>query len=233
MRPACSQSCLPICERIWAKPWDRMVIFGFGSRRSRKPPGLRYSETRTWYLGQVGSEQLDLEQLAGGEVADEATVGGEEVVAGQVAQVAPAQVVENVFCDFALEVLDGKELQVNRAAIAVGVAHVGYERADCCPDAKLFFKLADERFFCTLTRFHFAAGKLPLEGHGLVGAALANKDFVAAKYERGNNIAHGFGFRSADFLGFDILHAHTSLDGSASKSMQRISELCVGLKISG
>jgi hypothetical protein len=38
---------------------------------------------------------MESEQLTGREVADEAAVGGEKVIAGQFAQRAPAQIVEN------------------------------------------------------------------------------------------------------------------------------------------
>ena len=42
-----------------------------------------------------------LKQFAGGEIADEAAVGSEEVVTREIAQIAPAQVVEDVVGDFA------------------------------------------------------------------------------------------------------------------------------------
>ena len=71
-----------------------------------------------------------LKQFAGGEIADEAAVGGEEVITGEVAQITPAQIVEDVVGDFARKLVDGEELQIDCAAVAVGVPHMRDERAD-------------------------------------------------------------------------------------------------------
>src|SRR5580698_6689859 len=129
--------------------------------------------------------------------------------------------------------MDGKELQIDRAAVAVGVPHVGDERTYGCSDAQFFFKFADECLFRAFPGLHFAAGKFPLEGHRLIGPALANENLIAAKNESGDHIAHGLDFRRTSVLRTDILHAHLSLDGSASKLMLRICGLCAKSKISG
>ena len=99
-----------------------------------------------------------------------------------------------------LRLEDGEELQVDRTAVAISVAHVRHQRADGRFDAQFFFELANQGLFRTFTRFHFAAGKLPFQGHGLVGAALANQDLVATENESGDDVAHGPGFRGPVFL---------------------------------
>ena len=53
---------------------------------------------------------VQLEQLACRQVGDKPTVGSEEIVAGKIAQIAPAQVVEDVVSHLAFEVVDGEEL---------------------------------------------------------------------------------------------------------------------------
>jgi hypothetical protein len=54
--------------------------------------------------------EASLQQLAGGEVANEATVGGEEVVAGEVFKADPADLLVDLVVDFADELMHGKEL---------------------------------------------------------------------------------------------------------------------------
>ncbi len=70
----------------------------------------------------------------------------------------------------------GKELQVDGAAMAVVVADVGDVRADFGADAEFFLEFARERLLGAFAVFDLAAGKLPLQGHGLVGSSLANQD---------------------------------------------------------
>jgi hypothetical protein len=62
------------------------------------------------------------EQLARRQLANEDAIGGEEVIAGQVAQRAPAQVVKDRVGHFPGELVDNKKLQVDRAAATVGMA---------------------------------------------------------------------------------------------------------------
>ena len=66
-----------------------------------------------------------LQKFACGEVADEIAVGGDEVVLGQIAQRAPAHVLEDEVGDLAGVFLDQKELQIDGAAAAVVVADMG------------------------------------------------------------------------------------------------------------
>lgn len=75
------------------------------------------------------------EQLAGSEVTDQASVCGEEVVTGQIAKLAPAQVVEDVVGDFAFELVNGKELQIDGAAVAVSMPDVRHQCSDAGADA--------------------------------------------------------------------------------------------------
>jgi hypothetical protein len=56
------------------------------------------------------------------------------------------------------------------------MADVGDARADFCGDAQFFLELAGEGLFGGFALLDFAAGKLPLERHWLVGATLADED---------------------------------------------------------
>lgn len=134
----------------------------------------------------------DLEQLAFGEVADEAEIGGEKVVFREVAEVDPADFVVDVALDFAGEFADDKKLQVDGAAMTVVVADAGNGGADDAMDAQFFVELAGEGLLGTFAGLDFAAGKLPFEGHNLVGAALADKHLIIANDERGGDKAQGW-----------------------------------------
>ena len=96
--------------------------------------------------------------------------GRQEVVGGQVFQTHPEQLVEDVVHDLTRELMNGVELQVHGAAMAVVVADAGNERADGGLDAELFVQLTGQRQFRAFACLDFAAGKFPLQGHGLVGA---------------------------------------------------------------
>ncbi len=122
-----------------------------------------------------------LEQLAFGEVADKAEVGGEEVEGGQGGERSPVHGVEDAVGELAGELSYGEELQVDGAAVAVAVADLGDARADGGGDAELFFEFAGEGLFGGFAGLDLAAGKLPLEAHGLVGAALADEDLGACR----------------------------------------------------
>jgi hypothetical protein len=88
---------------------------------------------------------------------------------------------EDAVIDFAGELAYGKELQIDRAAMAIIMADVGDSRADNCLYAELFIQLARESLLGTLSRFDLASRKLPLEGHGLVWAALPNQHLAFAQ----------------------------------------------------
>ena len=66
-----------------------------------------------------------LQQLARRQVADQPAVGGQEVVAGKVFELDPAHLVIDAALDLAGELMHGKELQIDGAAMAVVVADAG------------------------------------------------------------------------------------------------------------
>jgi len=102
-----------------------------------------------------------LQKLAGGEVADEAAVGGEEVVGGEVFKADPADLLVDLVIDFSGELVDDEELQIDGAAVAIVMADVGDGGADGSLDAKLFRELTGQGLLGALAGFDFAAGKLP------------------------------------------------------------------------
>ena len=88
--------------------------------------------------------------------------------------------VEDAVVEFAGEVADGEELQVDGAAVAIAVADLGDAGADDGGDAEFFVEFAGEGLLGGFAEFDLAAGELPLEAHGLVGTALADQDFGGA-----------------------------------------------------
>ena len=128
-----------------------------------------------------------LEQFAGGEVADEAAVCGEEFVGGEVLKADPANLLVDLVVDRAGELVDSKELQVDGAAVAVVVADAGDGLANGGLDAEFFRKFAGEGLLRTFTGFDFSAGKLPQQGHGLIGAPLPDEDLSLAHDEGGRD----------------------------------------------
>lgn len=119
---------------------------------------------------------VELEKLAGGEVADKAAVGGQEIVVGELFELDPLELVEDLVLEFAFEGWDGEELQIDGSAVAVVVADMGDMRADGGTNAEFFLKFAGEGLFGGFAVLDFAARELPLEGHGLVGPPLADQN---------------------------------------------------------
>lgn len=117
-----------------------------------------------------------LEELAGSEVADEAAVGGKEIVPGEFLEFDPLELLEDFVFEFALKGRDGEELQVDGAAVAVVVPDMGDARTDGRADAEFFVELAREGLFGGFAVLDFASGELPLQGHGLIGPPLADQD---------------------------------------------------------
>jgi hypothetical protein len=130
---------------------------------------------RTRATGWVRGQGRLLEKFAGGEVADQAAVGGQEVVPGKFFELDPFELVEDLVLEFALERGDGEELQVDCAAVAVVVANVGDARADGGANSEFFLKLPREGLLRSFALFDFAAGELPLQCHGLIGAPLTDQ----------------------------------------------------------
>jgi len=144
--------------------------------------------SKAYWLGVVQS--LLLQNFAVGEVADEAAIRGEEVVTGQVLERDPADVVKDVIDDFAFEGVDRKELQVDSAAVAVRVMNPDDVWADLGTDAKFFLEFTSEGLFGGFAGLDFATGELPLEGHGLLSATLANENRVCAQDQRSRDEAY-------------------------------------------
>lgn len=84
--------------------------------------------------------------------------------------------------------MDGEELEVDGASVAVGMMDAGDERADFCMDAQLFVEFARESLLRGFSGLDLAAGELPFEGHGLLRAALADENGVSAENERGGDV---------------------------------------------
>jgi len=103
----------------------------------------------------------------------------------------PAEVVEDAVGELALEGVDGEELEIDGASVAVVVTDMSDEGTDVGADAEFLVELAMEGFFGRFAGFDFAAGELPFEAHGLIGTALTDEDFVTAKDQRSHNIADG------------------------------------------
>ena len=128
-----------------------------------------------------------LEEFAACQVLDEAAVGGEEIVIGEFFEADPGHLGENAILQVAAEFPDGKELQVHRSAVAIIVADVGDARPDAGVDAQFFVKFANQGLFGGFAGLDFSARELPLQGHGLIGTALANEHFTAAYDEGGGH----------------------------------------------
>jgi hypothetical protein len=129
------------------------------------------------------SKNLKLEQFAGREVADQAAVGGEEFVVGEFIKFDPLELMKDLILEFALEGAHCEELQVNCAAMTVIMPDVRDARSNYGVNAQLFLEFAKQSLFGAFALLNFATGKLPLEGHGLVGAALADKDKTVANQQ--------------------------------------------------
>ena len=114
------------------------------------------------------------------QIANEPKIRGEKVVAGKGRQRSPLHVVEDAVVQVTVELVDDKELQIDRAAIAVFVADAGDAAPNRGGDAELLVKLADQRLFGGLPGLDLASRKLPFETHRLVGATLTHKHFGVA-----------------------------------------------------
>jgi hypothetical protein len=73
-----------------------------------------------------------------------------------------------------------EELQVDGGAVAIAMANLSDTAANDGLDAEFLMKFADEGLLGGFAGLDLAAGELPFETHGLVGAALADEDFGAA-----------------------------------------------------
>lgn len=127
------------------------------------------------------------EQLAFGEIADEAEVGGQKVVFRQLPELHPSYLVEDMVLNFAREFAHREELQVHGAAMAVIVADMGDGRSDDRSDSQFLVEFAGERLLRGFAGLDFAPGELPFESHDLVGAALAYEYLAITNNECGRH----------------------------------------------
>src|ERR1035441_6472433 len=86
-----------------------------------------------------------LQQLARRQVADQPAVGGQELVIGKVFEADPAHLLIDAALDLAGELMNGKELQIDGAAMAVVVAYAGDAEADGGANAEFFVQFAGQR----------------------------------------------------------------------------------------
>ena len=84
----------------------------------------------------------------------------------------------------------GEELQVDRASVAIGVADTGDAGANPGGDSQFFIEFARQGLLGGLSELDFAAGKLPFEGHRLVGTPLADEDGISPQNEGSSDEAH-------------------------------------------
>jgi hypothetical protein len=92
------------------------------------------------------------------------------------------------------------------------MADVGDVGSDRCVYAKFFVQFARKSLFGTLTLFDFSAGKLPLQSHGLIGAALADQDKAVAHQQSRNDEAKCGSRRARVGDGLRVFHA-SSVNG--------------------
>jgi hypothetical protein len=116
-----------------------------------------------------------LKQLARGQIPDQPPVGREKFVLGKFFELDPFELMEDFVLEFAFEGRHGEELQIDGAPMAVIMSNVGYARTDSGANAELFLQFTDQCLLGTFAWFNLPAGKLPLQRHGLVGAALADE----------------------------------------------------------
>jgi len=133
-----------------------------------------------------------LQQLPGGQVADQVAVGGKEIVAGQVVEPDPANLLIDVVDDFARELVHREELQIDSAAVTVVMADSGDARANGGGYAELLVQLAGKGLLGTFTGLDLAAGKLPLQRHGLFRTALTDQHLACAHNERSSHKTEGW-----------------------------------------
>jgi hypothetical protein len=109
--------------------------------------------------------------------------------------------------------VDGEELDLDGAAVAVGVPDGRDVGADDGCNAEFLAEFAGQSLFGAFAGLDLAAGELPLERHGLIGAALADEDLAirafAAEDERRNDAPQrpdgGCGTAAVEFA-YRLLH---------------------------
>jgi hypothetical protein len=72
------------------------------------------------------------------------------------------------------------------------VARASDAGSDFGIDGQLFVQFAGQGLLGTFSGLDLAPGELPFEGHGLIGTALADEDFISAQNEPRCDEAHRF-----------------------------------------
>src|ERR1035437_10163684 len=114
------------------------------------------------------------------DAVDEFPVAFHEIQLGELARGLPAQVVKDQVLRLAGELADAEEDQLDGVFPGIGEVIARHHFARCATDAQLLLQLARQRLFGSLTRLHFAAGELPLQGMRLLRHALPDKDLALA-----------------------------------------------------
>lgn len=154
---------------------------------------------------QAGSSE-GLQEFSGGEIANKPAIGGKEIVAGEIFETHPLELMENLVLQFAFEGVHSEELQIDRSAVTIIVANVGDARANCGGDAQFFLEFAGQRLFGAFARFYFSARKFPLQRHGLIGSALADEHFATANDQACGNKTQCRSGRTRIGVGLRLFH---------------------------
>jgi len=104
--------------------------------------------------------------------------------------------------------MHGEELQVDRAPMPVIMANARDQGADGSLYAELFVEFTRQSLFRALAGLNLAAGKFPLERHGLIGASLADKKFATSHNQCGRNKAERWTGRA--WIGVRLSFFHDS-----------------------
>ena len=130
--------------------------------------------------------------MAGGDVGDQAVIGGEEIVSGEIAGEDPCDLLEDAGGDIGFGILGGEEMDFELfGRVGVPVADAGDFDGFCEGDAEFFAEFAGEGLFEGFAGADFATGKFPFEGRGVVTAALADKDSAIGTFNNSyNNLGH-------------------------------------------
>jgi len=132
-------------------------------------------------------QKAGLKQLSGGKIANQSAVGSKKIVAWQIFKAHPFELGKDLVLEFAFKGVDCKKLQIDGAAVAIVMADVCDAPANGGFDSELFVQFPSKGLFRTLASLDLAAGKLPLQGHRLIGASLAYEHFAAANEKARSN----------------------------------------------
>lgn len=150
---------------------------------------------------------VSLQQFAGGEVANQSSIRGEEIVAGEVFEAYPADLLVDLVIDFAGELVDGKELQVDGTAMTVVVTDASNRTANGGLYAELFVQFAGQCLLRAFAGLDFSTRKLPQRRHRLIGAALTDQNLSATYNQGSRHKAEGRAIWPRTCIGLVFFHA--------------------------